>query len=888
MKKSLLILGIIPYIAMSSDKTLYGTNNSNVKVQNIKRGKLKLSSITYTPLDFTLTSRNNFFKFNVKVSGQRDRINKSNTKSSFIPIKNKKLGEEENFSKKQGVLTDYFNPKKIYNVEYTTMFGQDFSVEESSGNISKIPLNNLYNFGNSLEYLIKRASGKKLVLPHAHSHAGHSHNHNHNHDHDHNHDEEHTGYRNEFDTFIPFNSREYKEDEDLGIKASIDYFNNKVGFKLTHYFRRMVENEISHPNDETIAELKTHLLLKDKVSLNFRPRLSLVKFNPTKFESDTDFRIKINENNFINSYMYNAIQLNSLDEKIKFKNIFSIDYDYNKEKLRSHKFYEIVDHEHEKEDRFRVKFSLTHDAKYDKPILKLKDYKYSRKEDLFSYNAELNLKKSNAFIDNLTLENNFTYNQNIRKVKAFDFDFYTEKKYLYNDKNSKAFINENIDHIENHIPKKLQERHLLVKKDENENQYIEIYELLKFENSCMPYTDKYCIKNEFPNEGNDELDSIGGTAPTDDDPFADIGGTVPTDDDPFADIGGTVPTDDDPFADIGGTVPTDDDPFADIDDNSSQTTNTQILYSPDERLERTDYVLIKYTYNFLGLSRKPLSYTNLNEINFNNESKISYKYKGYKFNFKNNVHVDIPSYENRENNFMIENNLSLGVEKKFKKRFNLKFDFNDQYIYHKYNTYYRNNLINTSYQINRSSYNLDTAYNLNEKKLNLIYGLNLKYTLEARKAPIELMEGNKEEALIFVEPTPELYEFYYSLGPFERNKLISPKSNGKENEALLNGYKEYLEFKNNKYIDIPAYRRQLKYEVDKWVLGNILDIKPYLEINYNFNKNIKFYSKLETNFNFNNSSTIGIDKDGYFRPVAKNMSLGDITTKFEFGIKQKF
>ncbi|WP_067140525.1 hypothetical protein [Oceanivirga salmonicida] len=472
MKKNILFLLLI-ISSISNAKITKGKNRthvllkSNVEVETkFKKNNKQFTKLKYRPIDFTLTTNNDKLKFNFVLQGSRQNIFKPDFAIRYDTIKLNKSPEVKIIKEK-----DFFGDE-IISEEY---YGNKFTYTDKKDEFTTDPRYLQIALSQHVEKaLFDTLNKNNNIHVHDHDHGDHSH-HNHDHSHEHSdddddHDHLHEHNREHLDLFTPKLKKITKESNDAQLKTSLEYFNGFNGFKWTQYLTSFKEEDRKHFAGESIIEGKNINLFNDNISLSFVPRFyfNAYKLKPLLTELDLDLRYKKDENTTLGIYAYNGLQLQAINEKDKYKNKVEFFYDYNTEKHRQHKFYEILNHEHDKEDQIKVKLGLTHVGDYEKHLFTVPDLKnkYKRKDEKFTTELELKLKKTNIFTDNLVLENNLNIKHNYEQtqdskkvyINFFEYKFENEEdKYLKNDPDFlsdsskiKEFLYKNDDGFELH------------------------------------------------------------------------------------------------------------------------------------------------------------------------------------------------------------------------------------------------------------------------------------------------------------------------------------------------------------------------------------------------------------------------------------------------------
>lgn len=389
MKKTFILLFILSSFTFSKGKTVRIEYKANTEFEAPKRGKLWFApSVKYTLGDLTISSMDSKWKFNVLVQGKRSLINRPD-----IAFRNENLS----------VIEEKYEPEKIEE-KTNNFFGE---------NIKKFEKWYGHKYDPSATYKLKVRSGDVNSVEKAIFHdetQGHVHDHSdpdHDHEHEHNHEEgeEHNHSHSENRQDLNILSSRYKklirETNDIQAKASIQYFNGLNGFKYTQYLTSFLEKhgELRKYKGDGILELKNTNVFNDKFSLSFIPRLLTRKvLSPLAFELDTDFRYKHDDNTVIGAYLYNGIQLENMKERLNFKNRIEIFYDNNQEARRFHKFYEVLDHEHEKINQFKVSAAYTHKGNYQKESFpEIANLQFNQKDDKHRLDLAVKYKKNRLF-----------------------------------------------------------------------------------------------------------------------------------------------------------------------------------------------------------------------------------------------------------------------------------------------------------------------------------------------------------------------------------------------------------------------------------------------------------------------------------------------------------
>lgn len=409
MKKIFLISILFSLILEASNKKMVRVDlKANTEIGNEKKGKIWFEPyLKFTAFDLKLTSIDSKWEFKTVLKGNRALISRPD--KAFI-------------YKNENIINGKYEPKIVEGEE--NFFGEKSITETYYGTDYKYTKNLEKQIAdrNSIEQFIF----KNPSQVHEHDHHDHEHTHEHTHEHEHKHEEnEEEENRNEINIIRPRILKQISETNDGQFKASVRYFDGKNGFKYTQYISSFNENDEDRKfaGDAIFEGINTNVF-NNKYSLSFRPRFYTRKIiNPLALEMDTDVRYKHNEDMTMGAYIYNGIQLESIKERLHFKNHFELFFDKNKELKRMHKFYEIVNHEHEKLEQIRLSASLTHEGNYLYNQFYVENTpKFDEMKDKYKFSAQLKLKKSDLFIKGLSVENdlniirNYATHKNSTKV----------------------------------------------------------------------------------------------------------------------------------------------------------------------------------------------------------------------------------------------------------------------------------------------------------------------------------------------------------------------------------------------------------------------------------------------------------------------------------------
>lgn len=421
MKEKIFILLLLSNFVFANErKNLRIDFKSNAEFNMPKRGKLWFApSIKYTLADLTVSSLDSKWKFNVMLKGKRSIITSKDTafESENLYVQNKESKPEEIIEK----TSNFFGDTEI---KYEVWHGTKYA------NTYKFPTPRLGNT-NSVEQAI--FNDEKQIHQHSHEDPDHDHEHTHEHTHEHNHSN--VENRQDLNILSSRYKKLIKKTNDLQAKASVQYFNGLNGFKYTQYLTSFLEkdDEVRRYGGDGILELKNTNVFNDKYSLSFIPRLYTRKiFKPLAVELDTDFRYKYNDDTVIGAYVYNGMQLNNISERLNFKNRVELFYDKNKEAKRFHKFYEILDHEHEKIDQIKLFVAYTHKGNYQKnQFLELTGLQFNKKDDKHQVDIGLKYKKTNLLIKDLVFENETKFKYRYETEKISDGTYSVSNEYKF-------------------------------------------------------------------------------------------------------------------------------------------------------------------------------------------------------------------------------------------------------------------------------------------------------------------------------------------------------------------------------------------------------------------------------------------------------------------------
>lgn len=404
MKKKILLLSLlIPILSLSKDYRLLLKSEIKNEGRIINLQSFKNTKLYYTPIDLTISNKDRSLKANIVIKGDRANLYQPTTTSRYTTnIKEDKIIIPKNY-----FYEDIISDKRItaYNIVESSMFKDKNQIGHSHD--------------------------------HDHDHSGHSH-HGHNHDHSglgisDEHQHEHSNLIGDtLDILKPQKVLSIKENNDLQIKASIQYDKNKYGIKYTKYLTSFKEDETRFFKNDAILEGKLIGVYNDKISIGVLPRFILREFRPLVIEMNSYYRYKHDENTTIGIDLYNGVQPNILNERKNYRNKIKFFLDYNTEKIRAHKFWEIVDHEHEKIDQTRLEFS--YDRKFNEKLSpvdkKIVDNK--KVDEIFNFKAII--KKSDFLTKNFNISNDFDFNY--EKTTTLDSDRKYQMEHEFHFKNS--------------------------------------------------------------------------------------------------------------------------------------------------------------------------------------------------------------------------------------------------------------------------------------------------------------------------------------------------------------------------------------------------------------------------------------------------------------------
>lgn len=412
MTKKILLALLIIHVSYANNthiklKTSFETNSTKALGKDI-------TSIKYIPIEGKIYHKTNHGMFNVffKLRGERKNIHVPDTNFVFTDSK-MYAGAPE------GHIDAPVNENNLI----------DTLLEEQT------KLQNLYS-GVHLHY----------HGPHEHDEIGLDEDHSDEEEHEHNHD-----------TFSPITKKWVKPvflNNDFQAKIGVEYLPNSLNkFALT-YIPTIYNGDDIMYYKSFIFDIKNTNLIKDKFAITFNPRLTTINhFTPYILNTGVHLRYAIDKDTTIGLSGVNKFQLDNLKDYRNFKNSITLFYDYNKEKFRAHKFYEILDHEHEKLEQYKLEFKFDHTGTYTLPDSKKEKLKYASKVNQYEFKLKQKIKKPDFLIKGLTFENvtdlNYTlgYIENAHKYLG-TYKLYSLHKPTQADKNLKV---DEIYNKENHL-----------------------------------------------------------------------------------------------------------------------------------------------------------------------------------------------------------------------------------------------------------------------------------------------------------------------------------------------------------------------------------------------------------------------------------------------------
>lgn len=377
MKKKLIFILLLALAIQSYSKNIRIKAKSKIETESNFMGNKNLTSINYIPFQATIYTKpkeGKYLNFFFKFRGSRKNIKEAN--KTFYLIDSKPTTKIE-----EGKLTNLVD------------------------NMSKVE-----------EYKETKYKNDIYSTIHNHYHGPHEHDYNITEDHEHDDDDEH---EHNHDTFATISKKYvrpiFTNDEDIQFKMGIEYLPNKfTKLKLTYMPLSYNGDDFKYRNSIIADTTYTKLFNHDKMSIVINPKLTTINgFTPYFIDFKTAFRYAKDENTTIGLELDNKLQTNVLNDYHNFKNSLNFTYDYNTEKKRFHKYWEILDHEHEKIDQSKIYLGITHTGTYTINSLKDAKLKYERKIDNIETKLNYTYKKTNFLIKNLIFETNFNLISNL-------------------------------------------------------------------------------------------------------------------------------------------------------------------------------------------------------------------------------------------------------------------------------------------------------------------------------------------------------------------------------------------------------------------------------------------------------------------------------------------
>lgn len=376
MKKKLIFILLLALAIQSYSKNIRIKAKSKIETESNFMGNKNLTSINYIPFQATIYTKpkeGKYLNFFFKFRGSRKSIKEAN--KTFYLIDSKPTTKIE-----EGKLTNLVD------------------------NMSKVE-----------EYKETKYKNDIYSTIHNHYHGPHEHDYNITEDHEHDDDE----HEHNHDTFATISKKYvrpiFTNDEDIQFKMGIEYLPNKfTKLKLTYMPLSYNGDDFKYRNSIIADTTYTKLFNHDKMSIVINPKLTTINgFTPYFIDFKTAFRYAKDENTTIGLELNNKLQTNVLNDYHNFKNSLNFTYDYNTEEKRFHKYWEILDHEHEKIDQSKIYLGITHTGTYTINSLKDAKLKYERKIDNIETKLNYTYKKTNFLIKNLIFETNFNLISNL-------------------------------------------------------------------------------------------------------------------------------------------------------------------------------------------------------------------------------------------------------------------------------------------------------------------------------------------------------------------------------------------------------------------------------------------------------------------------------------------
>lgn len=217
-------------------------------------------------------------------------------------------------------------------------------------------------------------------------------------DHDHLFDED-IEHNHEHKSLSLYNDTKEKlmKNTDLQLKIGAMYHPVKNSHIRVSYMPFTYDGDERRYYNSLVVDGKYTHLFNDDFAVIVRPQLTTEKFYlPNTLENNLDLRYRLNKDTFLSSNWYSAIQLTNLDKATNFVNSLELTYDYNTENRRSHEFYEVIDHEHEKIDQTKFSLKMEHQRIH---------FKNNKKRDIFEIKANATYKKTDFIVKDLVFEN---------------------------------------------------------------------------------------------------------------------------------------------------------------------------------------------------------------------------------------------------------------------------------------------------------------------------------------------------------------------------------------------------------------------------------------------------------------------------------------------------
>lgn len=487
MKKKLIFILLLALAIQSYSKNIRIKAKSKIETESNFMGNKNLTSINYIPFQATIYTKpkeGKYLNFFFKFRGSRKNIKEAN--KTFYLIDSKPTTKIE-----EGKLTNLVD------------------------NMSKVE-----------EYKETKYKNDIYSTIHNHYHGPHEHDYNITEDHEHDDDDEH---EHNHDTFATISKKYvrpiFTNDEDIQFKMGIEYLPNKfTKLKLTYMPLSYNGDDFKYRNSIIADTTYTKLFNHDKMSIVINPKLTTINgFTPYFIDFKTAFRYAKDENTTIGLELDNKLQTNVLNDYHNFKNSLNFTYDYNTEKKRFHKYWEILDHEHEKIDQSKIYLGITHTGTYTINSLKDAKLKYERKIDNIETKLNYTYKKTNFLIKNLIFETNFnlisnlgfttlgkeynithelysfskTKNPSIENINNFGTtpsDMYDAWYYVQKEDTSSYFYNK--FYIYNNMPYIIQEKGQATKPNAYKKSLIKINDF-EFKNKTRVKYKNFDFKNSF-------------------------------------------------------------------------------------------------------------------------------------------------------------------------------------------------------------------------------------------------------------------------------------------------------------------------------------------------------------------------------------------------------